>query len=307
MRGSTSTGVAMHFAPRKATFGHRMYMPSFNTVLLGIIAATLGVIAVELRSPAQINQPCTLNHESAIDMIKAREFKASGGGAASADAAATTADVATTSLANAISADADVTRELVSRPTKDTPVVGTAVAEDEALVDNAADDDAAREERGRITEIKARSSAVFEASSPPKELNNALTSSYMEAATPRRRLTADCSCWGSGWSGFTLGSTSACYNTNCGSIGSCSAVGYLPSCSVASSLTTLSSTVAAHTSALSCASGRRLEEEEPAAISSEETTEDYLLKRLTFVGSLTSEQLAHFEELEQLFGLPAHA
>ena len=276
MRGSTSTGVAKHFAPRKASFGNRiMPMPSFNSVLLCIIAAALcfnawsqSQMLMKLESAIDMQSNSIMKHEKAIDMHeKAIDMLA-----------------AKLVPEREPSSDVDVAHALASRPpAMAAATVDVPAAEDEAVAEKVADD-------------------------APNEHDGAVTTEG-----PRRLSEADCSCLGTrDWTASAFGSTPMC-ELDVGN-----AYVYMPECqlyqlisAVASntaSLNSLTTTVDAHTTALSCASGgRRLETDEPPAASAKEVLDKYLADRPDIAEKINAEIRAGFEEHGQDFGLPAHA
>jgi len=76
--------------------------------------------------------------------------------------------------------------------------------------------------------------------------------------------------------------------------------------SLAATLDDLTDTIAAHSAALSCDSGRRLEADKSFA-SAKEVIKDYLTHHPDFAANLSETQRAHMEQLGQHFGLPVHA
>ena len=165
---------------------------------------------------------------------------------------------------------ADVGRKLASRPpAMAAPAVDTPLFQDES--DKAID----------------KVASTFAA---PDAHGGALASKK-----PRRRLTADCSCYGTDWSATTIGSTAACAAFQLGD-------GQMPDCQ-------LISAVASNTAALSCASsGRRLETEEEVPYPSvDEVLSKYLQDNSDFAAKMDAASVDKLKELGQHFGLPAHA
>ena len=123
---------------------------------------------------------------------------------------------------------------------------------------------------------------------------------------PRRRLTADCTCYGTSggtWSAATFGSTSVCIADLGSSDSQIANAGAMPDCQ-------LFSTVNAHSTALVCASGGRrleMEEEELPVPSVDEVLSKYLHDNSDFAAKMDAASVDKLKELGQHFGLPAHA